>query len=129
MHQDNGVAGADPFNGAAVARHFGFEGLHQIEKIDLELTGKGRRQKRKLIAISIAVICGGSRKNVSSAHDARQSSARINVDRYHQVQAQQRQVGQVVSRKLFTAEVRVYTTQAAKTISSDAHALEIRQFN
>jgi hypothetical protein len=53
---------------------------------------------------------------VSRAHDTRQSGARINFDRRHQIQSQQRQVSEIVARQFFAAQMRVYATQSAKTI-------------
>jgi hypothetical protein len=63
------------------------------------------------------------------AHDTGQSRAQIDIDRGHQIQTQQRQVGEIVSRQIFTAEMRVHASQSAKTIRRHAHALEIRKLN
>jgi hypothetical protein len=68
-------------------------------------------------------------QQVSSAYCARQSIVWVHVDRCHQIQAQQGEVGQVVLRQTFAAQVRMDTTQSAKAIDRDTNAFEDRQFN
>ena len=63
------------------------------------------------------------------ADNSRQSGSFVNVDGGHQIKPQQRQIGQVVSGKIFATQVSVDASQAAKAITRDAHAFEIGQLD
>src|SRR4051812_14199672 len=59
------------------------------------------------------------------AHTARQSRALVNVHGDHEVEAQEREVVQVVLRQILAAQVRVYRAQAAEAPLADARTLEV----
>jgi hypothetical protein len=63
------------------------------------------------------------------AHHAWKSRARVHVKRDHQIEAQEREVSQIVLRQLFAAQMRMHAAQAAKTVCRDARAFQIRQLN
>jgi hypothetical protein len=62
---------------------------------------------------------------VCAAHLAGQTRALVDVDGDHQVEAQQREVVQVVLRQLLAAQVRVDGAQAAEAPLADARALQV----
>ena len=53
----------------------------------------------------------------------------MDIDRNHQIETQQREVGQIVLRQTFASQMYLNATQATKTIDCDADALEIRKLN
>jgi hypothetical protein len=63
------------------------------------------------------------------AHGAWQARLFVNIDSSHQIQSQQRQVGQVVARQILSAQMRVNTAQAAKAIAGHANSLEVGKFD
>src|SRR5438128_7701856 len=68
-------------------------------------------------------------KQVCRADHARQSRSFVNVDGRHQIKPQQRQISQVVPRKIFATQMSVDASQTAKAITRDAHAFEIGQLD
>jgi hypothetical protein len=66
---------------------------------------------------------------VSNADQSGKSVIFIDVDRRHQIESQQRQVGEVVLRQLFAAKMCVDAAQTAKATFGHANAFEVRKFN
>ena len=62
-------------------------------------------------------------------HDARQSGVLVDVDGDHQVEPQQREVGEIVLRQFLAAEVRVDAAQATEAVGGDTSPLQVRQLN
>ncbi len=128
--EDGAVACGRAAADAAVARDLLFERADEFEEVHVELRG-GRRLEEGVgarLLVRPGVLCdllGGGRQEVRAAHLAGQTRAVVHVDRDHQVEAQQREVVQVVLRQLFAAQVRVDGAQAAETPLADARALEV----
>jgi hypothetical protein len=66
---------------------------------------------------------------VSGSNQAGKAGLRFDVNCGHQIQPQQREVSQVVLRKLFAAQVSMNTAQAAEAARSNADSFEVGQFN
>ena len=66
---------------------------------------------------------------MSNANQSGESVTFVNVDRRHQIESQQRQVGEVILRQLFTAKMCVDEAQAAKATFGYANAFKVWEFN
>jgi hypothetical protein len=62
---------------------------------------------------------------VRAADSAGETRALVNFERDHEVEAEEREVVQVVLRQLLAAQVRVDCAQAAETFGADARALQV----
>ena len=75
--------------------------------------------------VVLADLLGRGRQEVRAAHAAGQPRALVHVNGDHQVEAQEREVVQVVLRQLLAAQVRVDGAQAAEAVGADARALQV----
>jgi hypothetical protein len=66
---------------------------------------------------------------VRSANEARKTIVRVNIDRHHQIEPQECQVGEVVLSQTFATEMSMQTTKTAKAIHRDPNAFEVGEFN
>jgi hypothetical protein len=128
--EDRTVAAFGATRRAAIARHFVFERVDEIEKINVELRRNLRVEKDVRIAeVAVFVFGDGGRQKMRGAHEAGQTRARLDIYDRHQIETKQSQIGQVVLRQLFAAQVRVDAAQAAKTVCGDARAAQVGQFD
>jgi hypothetical protein len=66
---------------------------------------------------------------MSRADEAGQTRPPIDIHRDHQIETQEREVGEVVLRQLFAAQVRVDAAQSAKAVFGDACSFQVGEFN
>jgi hypothetical protein len=66
---------------------------------------------------------------VRRAHDAGQPGAGIDFDGSHQIEAEEREVVQIVLRQLLAAQVRVDAAKPAEAVGGDALAAEVGQLD
>jgi hypothetical protein len=66
---------------------------------------------------------------VSGANEAWKTIIRVNIDRHHQIETQQRQVREVILSQTLTAQMSVDASQTAEAINGDTNTFEIGKFN
>src|SRR5258705_494575 len=66
---------------------------------------------------------------MSRIDHTRESSLGIHIDRRHQIQAQQRQIGEIVLSKMFSPKVSMDTTESTESSRIHADTLEIGQLD
>jgi hypothetical protein len=66
---------------------------------------------------------------VCSTHETGKPIVLVNINRDHQIESEQRQVGEVVLSQTLATKMCMHTTQPTKAIYRHANALEVRQLD